>query len=582
MKDSVAPGSFRELSAISALEQRILDAGPLHLLQDFERTLASEMPAPERRVLSVLRAAIALRLAWLRRHPELLFQTLYNDVYWYDSPETGAFYRVPPGGPRSARAFPWDQPGPVPLHELMERWRAEKERAPAPWLRALRPPAFPLLSGQRALLNLSRAASAIEFSEDARQLHAYQVASQEAWTTTWTPATGDVSEAPRDPLGLFVRSRELVSRSADGRWVAGEERDGDDDDVLCVFDLKSGWMRRKVLELPGLACVGFSRDSRWLGLSRGRELVLLSTEAFDERYALGPFPCVPQAFAVSKDGKHLAVAEPDGTLSLWDLEHPHAARGWLERTDEVSFTATRLFTEPALWQAETGTPIASLPIRSPWGYLEGGPPENYLFVGDERVVNVDALDGMRVWSTADGRPLDAEQRGLEHARHLFDFGPPFFTHLDQVAYSRSGAQLALARRRWGHDPEPRPVVVRVVETETRLVRAELEIPWPEQLALSPDASFLVVANGSDRLLRVIAVENGVNIAVFALHEARVIDVCVSRDGEHVLSIDEQGSVYVWSARTGLPGARVSIDTVHRAAACSVTRSCRRASESAEI
>jgi len=55
----------------------------------------------------------------LARHPTALFQSLWNNRWWYDCPAVAAFYRPPASG-RSPEGTPWLRPAPDRLSTLLE------------------------------------------------------------------------------------------------------------------------------------------------------------------------------------------------------------------------------------------------------------------------------------------------------------------------------------------------------------------------------------------------------------------------------------------------------------------------------
>jgi hypothetical protein len=95
---------------------------------------------PTGRLFQLLDQAVRADAQFLSRHPECLFQCLWNRGWWYDSPDAAGHYEAPRGGwPEDGP--PWHRRGPK-LHTLLERWRLEKERRTpgVVWLRSLRPP----------------------------------------------------------------------------------------------------------------------------------------------------------------------------------------------------------------------------------------------------------------------------------------------------------------------------------------------------------------------------------------------------------------------------------------------------------
>src|SRR5437764_2653401 len=114
------------------------------LIQDFADTLDA-MPSehPRQRILTLLDEAIRRDVHFIARHPTTLFQCLWNSCWWYDSPEAEGRYHAAPderGEKQTPRQHAQDR-----LHEWMQQWRQDRERAAAAvWVRALCPPSVPL------------------------------------------------------------------------------------------------------------------------------------------------------------------------------------------------------------------------------------------------------------------------------------------------------------------------------------------------------------------------------------------------------------------------------------------------------
>lgn len=84
----------------------------------------------DRVTLSLIETTLDQAQGELKKKPELLFPTLYNQLYWYDAPERSD-HKMPPRKPPSRN-----------IYRLMEHWREAFEARPSSyWLRSVRPPA---------------------------------------------------------------------------------------------------------------------------------------------------------------------------------------------------------------------------------------------------------------------------------------------------------------------------------------------------------------------------------------------------------------------------------------------------------
>src|SRR5205807_331001 len=123
------------------------------------------------RLLGLLEEAVRRDIHFLARHPTTLFQCLWNSGWWYDCPEAARHYELP--AERSGKgSLPWEREG-SKLSVLLQRWRAEKERARPGfvWLRSLRPPALPLGTGQKMVLSgHTNTVTSVVFSADGKRI----------------------------------------------------------------------------------------------------------------------------------------------------------------------------------------------------------------------------------------------------------------------------------------------------------------------------------------------------------------------------------------------------------------------------
>jgi hypothetical protein len=129
------------LCELPFVEARTAAGRVFDLVKDFSDALTHMAAShPRRHIVEVLHRALRRDIHFIARHPQALFQCLWNQCWWYDCPEAAAHYGRPKGGWRG-EGPPWKRPGPK-LYALMESWRAAKNRdSPSfAWLRSLLPP----------------------------------------------------------------------------------------------------------------------------------------------------------------------------------------------------------------------------------------------------------------------------------------------------------------------------------------------------------------------------------------------------------------------------------------------------------
>jgi len=133
------------------LEAKVEAGLAFELIDDYAEAMRHlPVSRPVRRILGLLDEALRRDLYFIIRHPQTLFQCLWNSGWWYDGPRAAQHYDPPAEG-WSPNGPPWTHG--LRLALLLESWRRAREQTPNfTWLRSLRPPTFPLDSPQRAVI----------------------------------------------------------------------------------------------------------------------------------------------------------------------------------------------------------------------------------------------------------------------------------------------------------------------------------------------------------------------------------------------------------------------------------------------
>ncbi len=287
---------WNELAAL-LLDLRFLEAktrGPetsvFALLSDFELALrVLPRDHPQQRMLFLVSEILRLDATFIAGSPGSLFQCLWNRGHWHDDPLLQSFFSAPPGA-----LPPWK--GEPKLSVLVDRWRAEKEKASPgfTWLRALRPPPELLGSAQRAIVREDEdGMSTVDISPDGTRVIAASGEGDGGVIGLWDAITGA-------PLARV------------------EMPDGED--AQCVRFIPSG-------PQAGLA-VAVTYDGRLLLLDESLQTV----EAVASQRSF-------QVAAVSPDGTLIATGERKGELALWDAATLQLRHSWQAHDDAVTALA---------------------------------------------------------------------------------------------------------------------------------------------------------------------------------------------------------------------------------------------------
>lgn len=273
-------------------------------------------PADPRRTLAQLCSLCIERHAdFLQRHPDALFQTLWNECWWHDCPDLAAHLPVIPN--RSLASVPFFTPGPV-VSEALESWRRQVEaRDPdASILRSMTPPSTRLRPGAPTeLRGHSEVVQAVSLSSDGSRL--VSMSTQE--TLLWELELGGGGQRIDSQ---FAGEPRAAGISGDGRSVVVATSAGD----IHVWDIDAA------VPKASTTVAGFDGDSSCVAnepnrsrvafLSMSDRVVLVDTanaptvRQYEFGYDHGP----PQACRFAPEGDSLYIAFATGGVSSLDVE----------------------------------------------------------------------------------------------------------------------------------------------------------------------------------------------------------------------------------------------------------------------
>lgn len=478
--------------------------------------------------LHLMACAIEMDLGFLRRHPDHLFQQVYNRCWWYDAKEAENYYCEPAGGWNDP---PWNRTGPR-LSKWMEDWRSQYSESNRPWIKSLRPLPnsvdSPLNTTMRGHSDTVRS---VTFNPSSELIAS---GSSDGSVRIWDSGTGESVMHLRAHDG-DVKS---VDWSEDGHLVAS----GSVDQTIRLWDV-SAWEETCCFRSHSgsITSVAIAPDNRHLvSASRDGTVRVWDFESGQELNSLDDINSPVLAVQWGPKSTRIGFVCEDGTVGIWDKsgnsgdrligKHEDTATtiAWNPRGDCLA-TASKNGTV-RVWDPKSGNCLACLN-----GCIEGHdfPVWDVAWGPDGRSLASGGWDELvRVWESQNWN-IQAELEGHSHWIRSVEISPA------------GGAIVSGAKdktvRLWSLDPDKD---VRELEGHEG---------WITAMQSSPDGTRIATGDWSriwDETVRVWDTETGREVCRLEGHTDKIVGLKWSPDRRYLKSQSETGNELVWDIKSG--------------------------------
>ncbi len=311
------------------------------------------------------------------------------------------------------------------------------------------------------------------------------------------PAPATAEPAPKQPFGadkqqfLDIAIAERAPRALAFLKHGATLAVATDDGLVQLWDVQSNTVRATLpTRVLTPAALGGFPSSQWLAaMDRNQSIAIFDPLGNPDTVLAGESPHPIVAMAVSEDGRFLAEAAEDGTVTVWELSQKRRLHAF-----------------------NTGKNAARV--------LRFTPDERLLLAGD-------AGGGMTVWNNADGKLIS-----YRHA-HEHD--------VTAAAFSPDGRLLASSDSKG----DVRVWTVPAIGEEWAAGRAFAGGPASiNSVAFSPDGAWLL-ATGSGASVYVWNVENGALAHQLRTDRSSLRALALTHDGKWIAAAGDDNVVRVW-------------------------------------
>lgn len=465
-------------------------------------------------MLRLLMRSLDFDFHFLTRHPQCLFQTLWNRGYWHDSPRAAPHY------PEHSQT-PWQLPGPK-LSTLVEWWRAQLPPT-QPWLQTLRPLPDRLDTSMRRIF---RGHQDLVTSICMNREGSFLVSG--SWDRTiriWDTHNGQclrVLHGHQDFLSsvcLTPDEKRIISGSGDG--------------TVRVWNVQTGQCLQtwQAHDKPVATVACHPNGTIVASGSKDKTIRLWDLATHQCLHTLEGHQKVINSVCFQADGTRLVSGAWDNTVRIWDIATGQCLQVLEGHADDVKCVSVstdghKIFSASKdqtvrIWDAHSGQCLHQLPHQGTVFSVEVTQDGKSVVTGD--------YGTLRTWDVETGHLL-AQQEGHESAIYSLS--------LDAKAHIAATCSGDKTIRIWEIEQTQQTMSL---DAHRRLIRA---------VCLDHNEEWAYTAS-KDHTIRVWHVPSGTAVAQLSEHQGAVSCLSLSHDGKALASGSADHTIRIWnlSSRT---------------------------------
>lgn len=298
---------YATLTDFEFIDSKVKIGKTYELLEDYKKAIELDL-SKKYTVLNLLAKAFQVEANFIARHPESLFQSMYNRCWWHDHPTTENYYE----NIKSEQNLSQKN-----LSKLVESWsNVNSVMNPGfRWLKSLQPPPVPLDGPQKGIfMGLSSPVINVTFS--ANNLKILGVCNK-GEIIIWDITTQNIEKF----YPLEIDKSFMFKPNSKKQFNSATEIKSAEGGVLADHPGFEYWAWPGVISPDSKLVLGGSSTGDLILLrfsDKQNDTIILSPKSFRKKENL-PINFPVRGLAISGNKKHGISGHADGSLFVWDL-----------------------------------------------------------------------------------------------------------------------------------------------------------------------------------------------------------------------------------------------------------------------